>query len=296
MARLYDFPAYLGQFFRTPPEPGNTHRWLLSAANKMKNSFPPEVVASFLFEYCKVHVRHRDISLAEVQAAVTKSIDSSADWKPNGTSFKWPEKQPHLIEKVLCHEKRAMFDVSPKYSAADLLPLLFASDELVCFGPSQSVAKIAPMKDMLSSAPKAQFVVPNPMKAKSGMTKTGTISARCQDNVHHRRHLITEIDDPGLSPEMQARIITYLATKTDSVTKTTIPLIAVVHSGGKSLHAWWRVEGLPVEQIIAFFSVACFLGADPTLWDIAKWVRMPGGTRYRDTGTASQPIIYGGYE
>lgn len=295
MARLYDFPAHLGQFFRQIPQPGQCHRWLLIAANKLRNRLPPEVAVAYLREYARMHIKHRDIGLKEIQRAVEKSLDASVDWKPNGTSFRWPEKEPALIETVL-ETMQPHFDMDPKETAASIIPRLFLPDELVCFGPSQFVAKIGTVEEVAAGGESAQFIVPNPMKGLSGIAKDGEPSTRCQDNVRCRRHLITEIDDPGLNPECQAKIIHFLMTRTTKAIGAAIPLVAIVHSGGKSLHAWWKVEGVEADKVLLFFSTACQLGADPTLWDIAKWVRMPGGTRYRGEETVPQNIIFGGWQ
>jgi phosphoglycolate phosphatase-like HAD superfamily hydrolase len=53
----------------------------------------------------------------------------------------------------------------------------------------------------------------------------------------------------------------------------------VVDSGGKSLHGWFRVDGLNTRDQVRFFWVACLLGADPTRWDVCGWLRMPAGLR-----------------
>jgi hypothetical protein len=82
---------------------------------------------------------------------------------------------------------------------------------------------------------------------------------------------VTEFDDPRLTKPQQAKLITRLA--------TFVPLILVVDSGGKSLHAWFQVEQLPLRDQAYFFAVACLLGADETRWDSSGWLRMPGGLR-----------------
>jgi hypothetical protein len=68
-----------------------------------------------------------------------------------------------------------------------------------------------------------------------------------------------------------------------------MPLVLVVSSGGKSLHAWWRVFEKTEAQSKAFMRRAVRLGADSQVFDINQFVRMPGGIR--DNGNR-QTIYY----
>ena len=71
------------------------------------------------------------------------------------------------------------------------------------------------------------------------------------------------------------------------------PLVMAVDSGGKSVHAWFHVEGMGRQDQARFFAVACLFGADPTRWDICGWLRMPGGTREKADGSrVRQKILY----
>jgi hypothetical protein len=57
-----------------------------------------------------------------------------------------------------------------------------------------------------------------------------------------------------------------------------------VDSGGKSVHAWYRVDGMSAREQASFFAHACLLGADRTRWDTCGWLRMPGGLRVKSDG------------
>jgi hypothetical protein len=67
------------------------------------------------------------------------------------------------------------------------------------------------------------------------------------------------------------------------------PLVMVVLSAGKSLHAWWSCRGVPEEKLRAFMNYAVALGADPITWTRCQLVRMPGGLR---NGVRRQRVIY----
>ena len=74
------------------------------------------------------------------------------------------------------------------------------------------------------------------------------------------------------SPAEQAAILASLDTDLT-------PLMLVAWSAGKSFHGWFHVGGLSEYAKLRFFRHAVFLGADHTLWDPSKLVRMPGGRR-----------------
>src|SRR5262249_29861436 len=58
------------------------------------------------------------------------------------------------------------------------------------------------------------------------------------------------------------------------------PLHLVVHSGGKSLHGWFKFQGATESQLDRFKSKALTLGAcSSTLSTPSQFVRMPDGTR-----------------
>jgi hypothetical protein len=150
---------------------------------------------------------------------------------------------------------------------------------------------------------KKQFIVPNIMSARMGKRLDGIAEgARTLQNTGERRFLIVEFDlaetkagkdtrDAGFIRAMKrkghsvtdinATLLAHLATKG--------PLVMVVNSGGKSLHGWFRTEGVPELQVRNFFNYACRLGADPQLWTKCQPVRLPEGVR--ENGNR-QPVIF----
>ena len=88
-------------------------------------------------------------------------------------------------------------------------------------------------------------------------------------NTGPRRYLVCEFDQ-GTADE-HAALLAHLAGHA--------PLVCAVHSGGKSLHGWFNVEGQDEEKTRGFFRYAVSLGADPATWTRSQFVRIPGGRR-----------------
>ena len=113
------------------------------------------------------------------------------------------------------------------------------------------------------------LVVPSPMTSKFGQTQDGKPSQHTLDSTGARRFLVAEFDSGGL--DEHAAVIWHL--------RKFLPLVMVLHSGGKSLHAWWNCGGFPEERLLRFFRYAVSLGADPPTWTRSQFVRVPQGWR-----------------
>jgi len=234
-------------------------------------------------------VAHRAVPDREIAAAVELAYGGDGRTANFGRgALKWPEANPGVIAKVL-GEVEPAFDgeTSTGLRPRDVLPALFRPGELVCAGCDNSRATVRPVEEILEEAERLQFVVVNPMKGLSGTNMRGALAARCQSNVRVRRHLVAEFDDAALSKRMQAQLATALG--------ELAPLVMAVDSGGKSVHAWYRVEGMSARDQARFFAMACLLGADRTRWDVCGWLRMPGGLRVVDgVPKVRQRILYFG--
>jgi hypothetical protein len=157
-------------------------------------------------------------------------------------------------------------------------------DPLLCVGTSpyqfqtDSIGNLNP----LNLYP---LIVPNPCSKKLGKKSSvahlpdkevpdDMWSAHTKDNTGERIHLVIEFDDSDKAH--QCRSITFL--------RKFLPLVMVVYSAHKSLHAWYKVEGYDPDYVRDFFNLACVLGADKTLWGKHQFVRMPNA--YRDDDKA----------
>jgi hypothetical protein len=56
-------------------------------------------------------------------------------------------------------------------------------------------------------------------------------------------------------------------------------MVCALHSGGKSMHGWFFVQGQSEEAVLKFFKHAVSLGADHATWTRSQFVRLPDGTR-----------------
>ncbi len=164
------------------------------------------------------------------------------------------------------------FDCNPlKIDPAEVLDKLYPEDALLCLATIKTDARTAPREHWRGKEANFQFIVPNPMTALTGLNQDGEVSHRCHGNATtHRLYQIVEFDHGTV--DEQITIVTNL-------NSMFTPLTMVVNSGGKSLHGWFDVRQLDDAQQREFFAKACRCGADNTLWDQCKLVRMPGGLR-----------------
>jgi hypothetical protein len=284
MAKCYPFSQKTVALLQAAPPPGKTHHWLARVAGGLRHVCDAETCFKFLRFCCDRFVHHRVVPDREISAAVDFVYNSSVG--PAVKPYDWPAPDPALIERALA-EVTPCFDVDidTGLSARDVLPRLFRPGELVCAGHRSETALIRPLEDCLADAHFQQYIVVNPMRTTQGINKGGIPSSRCQSIVGPRRYLVAEFDDKTKTKAQQSKFVTRLA--------QLAPLVLVVDSGGKSLHAWFRVDGMPLRDQARFFAAACLLGADPSRWDTSGWLRMPGGLRIADgSPSIRQRILY----
>lgn len=265
-----------------PPE-GGTHDWILRAAACISNTLlNADEAYDIIRRCCDVEVRHRQIPDREIK----DHIAFAYGYLPRNESGGNPIKQGDFPKKSEAAVAGALADYEPICTGQkvadwrEALDCLFNPGDLACIGIGAHRAEIQPLPTARDLA-EYELICANPMKAAFGIKANGEQSVRCQNNVATRRHLVVEFDtEPDL--KNQARLHSCLS--------SVVPAVAIVWSGGKSLHGWYNVENMSLVEQSAFFSKACFLGADPSLWDICKWVRLPGGKR-AESGKR-QPVLY----
>jgi hypothetical protein len=235
---------------------------------------------------------HRDVPVREISSAVKDAylIDIGG--------------QPRSSRKLPSYESNSAMDIYESYqitredligdspawpsdSPAEVMAHLFAPDELVCIAKKLEFAKTLPLSFWLEfdqELKNCQFLVPHPMKSKKGKTKDGRISSRTYSNTGKRRRIVCDFDKP--KAVMQPSLIVHLSRYCGEDPEL------ILSSGGKSLHAWWRIDDWPDEDIETFEDEAARIGADPALLGEARkcqLVRLPAGTR--DNGE-SQSILF----
>ena len=291
MAGVWPFSQRTVELLSRPPAAGETHLWLARAASGLRNALPRERCAEFLRQVCGRWVVHRRVPEREILAAVALAYDPSTMLGAGArarTTADWPEVNREAVAACLGRNDVAgLFDPAADagIETRDVLAGLFGPGEFVCGGWRCERPVVQEVERWLACAESAQFVVPNPMRGPSALTKEGKPSARCQTNVAARRWIVAEFDGPDVDKRAQAKLASVLARG--------LPLKMVVDSGGKSLHCWYACEGLDEREAARFFWAAVALGADPSRWDPCGWVRMPGGCRRRDDGTtARQRVVF----
>lgn len=203
---------------------------------------------------------------SEVQSAL-----DSARRTERGPSTKWPKRDINLIQEIFQEPEVDWkpLDIDPEKA----IDILFPGNPLLCVGKTSAWFNTKPREEWRGGMLFNSLIVPSPMSALQGRTKAGHLSAHSLDNTGPRKYLVIEFDWGLFSNQL--RLHKHLS--------KFARLTAVVHSGGKSVHAWYHSEGRSEEQLMDhFMRYAVSIGADPRTWLKSQFVRLPGGTR--DTG------------
>ncbi|MFT7541547.1 MAG: hypothetical protein ACI9K5_002517 [Gammaproteobacteria bacterium] len=298
-------PRRMREKLRSAPRTGGgVHRWLFSMSLPLHRYLKPDEIEILL----SASVRNcgRDVPAGEINDAVVNSLSifrggrskrsSSGGGKGLGKGkavstapMKWPgvdhERRAQIIASstVTLDTLRGAspMPIDPGENVNLYLYLLFDPEHLLCIGRSQRDFRTLPCSSLLDMIfENICLIVPSPMTSKYGRTKGGKRSQHTLSNTGPRRYLVTEFDS-GTFDE-QAKIILHL--------KDSMPLVMILCSAGKSLHAWWTCEGHSEGQLLEFFRYAVSLGADRAIWSPAQFVRLPQGWR-KDRG-ATQAVHY----
>jgi hypothetical protein len=281
-------PKFVRQMLDSLPHRGEgLHAWLFRTARVLHPYRSPEEIVTILRE----RTRGESVKPGEIEDAVGNSARYA--WRPEEPSPRrltragGPGRNRELRSKVITEHPFSLveliessperFDPVGPRQTDHVIDILFPADPLLCVGRSpKSVATRQRSVWPPGYLEKLALIVPNSMKSVWGTTQGGRESQRCLANVEARKFLVVE-QDQG-SEDEQASVIHYLG--------GFLKLALVVHSGGKSLHGWFYVEGL---EIGWFMNSACQLGADGSMRCSIQLARMPDGTR--ESGQR-QRIIY----
>lgn len=308
------FPPRVGKYIDNPPVAGSgLNHWIFGAVrhlmywlgdeNETLDTLLPIVVGAG---------RPYGKAKSEILRAIGKATASGDQTVQERTD--WPEANLQLIDATVRAELSNLSGKCPiamlrqespiiSATASEIIDALFPGDPLLCVGRSAYEFITRPKSEYRDFSNK-QFVVPSPMSAVKGETQDGKLSFKSNANTGPRRFLVLEFDfsefardgvtptifaplirawrTDGVEPkEAQAAIILYL--------KRRLEPVLVVDSGGKSLHAWFYVEGQTEDVIRATMCHAIRLGADRATYTRSQFVRMPEGTR--DNGKR-QEVLY----
>ena len=231
-------------------------------------------------------LRNDDFTKEELREILTKSGQAYRDIVTKRDIEKviakaWDEKLPSKKSDLPSFD-RTEFEKLPMVTEAEflgefgppeteepwrVLESLFPNDPLLCLAAKQQeVFHTQKLSEWKACGIQKNFIVPSPMSKRTGFTKEGEESGRCLDNTGERKFLVIESDE--LSREEQWTLIAHLA--------SLAPLVMVLDTGNKSLHAWLRCDGKAEEK--ALMDHAVRLGADKATWTACQLVRLPGGS------------------
>lgn len=209
---------------------------------------------------------------------VTEKVYSGNLKKDTGKKS-WPEADKNEIEAVAEKTPYSLQELrkeSPypesklgKISPGGLLQLLFPKGSLVCLGESVPSCSTKKLEEFFCSNENLPFIVPRTMSEEFGVSLDGEISNRCNNNTGPERFVVIEFDD--MEENVQVSMIKHLS--------QFLPLVLVLHSGGKSFHAWFNGCDSSEERVLAFRRHAASLGADKAVFTMCQMVRMPNQCR-----------------
>jgi hypothetical protein len=277
-----ELPSFLRDLLAAPPRVGEgVHDWLYRVARNLHAHLPAVAIVNLLEQ--RVQGCGRTVTRKEIEDSVKNSFDHA--WQPRHgatspapkATSKWPAVN-HNHRAAISRDGGGLVDLwehsKPRLDdsgahAEEIIDRLFPGNPLLCCGKSSQVFDTRPRESWRGELAQLQLIVPSPMTAPKGLTKEGKESAHSLSNTGPRWFLICEFDTG--TPDEHAAILLHLAGYR--------PMVCAVHSGNKSLHGWFHVQGQPEEKVLKFFQYAVTLGADSRLWTLSQFVRMPDGAR-----------------
>jgi hypothetical protein len=301
-----DFPDWVWRKLKNPPPCGSGfHRWIFHMCCLLKEG---NWTKDDIFEILCPEVQRRGRPERELLDAIEHAPGPREKSSQRTTGIRWSKADMRAIrfiglagwtlEELVAHSPSS----SPRRT--EVFDALFPDGCLVCAGDLYG-ANTLPKEEWFGQLRWQEHIVPSPMRMKGGWTKDGKRSQRCADNTGPRHYIVLDFDFKAKkgngNPTPEGPILDELQREGRSVKdlcasliafirgSTSYPLVLVVYSGGKSLHAWFLVKDQPEEEVLEFFKMCVRYGADRSMWTPCQWARMPGGTR--DNGKA-QTIHY----
>ena len=302
-----EVPLFVRDLLASPPRAGDgVHNWLFRVARQLHAHLPAGEIVALLETLAAKCGRH--VSPKEIEDAVKNS--SGYAWRPGGvsTSFKpagaskWPEKNLERIEAI-CAEGYGLVDLweqSPvrlednQPHTEEVIDRLFPENPLLCCGHSKFRFDTRPREQWRGRLSQLQLIVPSPMAKVVGKTREGKDSRHTLEATGPRRFLVVECDFSiyaldGTTETKAAPLIRKLSREGIEVADMCAavllhlaqfaPMVCAVHSGGKSVHGWFLVQGQPEEKLLRFMRYAVSIGGDHAGWTRSQFMRMPDGTR-----------------
>lgn len=277
------FHPTVAAFLSSPPaRGGGLNVWILAAAHRLRHYGQPSECIAELRSILAGHA----VKPGEIERAVAKACNSTPLEPVPPAPKRNKEAETRAILKYAADTTahiaaeyspaeglEILFDLSPESSdtrrCEGWIDTLFPGNPLLCVGHDNSRFQTAPREELRGTLESMALIVPNPMSALTGRTQDGKVSAHTLANTGPRRYFVVDQDAGSIAHQVQ--VILYL--------RQFAPLVMVLHSGGKSLHAWFNTERNGPAAADSFMRLAVSLGADKSLTTRSQFVRMPDGTR-----------------
>jgi hypothetical protein len=290
----------------------NGHGITFAAACNLLRAFPnlaPHEALSFLREYnqrceppwTESELNHKVTDAwAEVRNGGPRIVGALASSTPE------PKRQPpdctttdRIIQDGLrlpdlLEASFARFDDDSSH-VEQIVDVIFPGNPLLCIGKTNWDFHTRRRSVWRGHLHRFPLIVPNPMLAIVAPTQDGRLSEHSKRGTGKRVYLVIEFDfretndkggetvwasyirrwkSSGISiVDACAALIMHLALRMPT-------LVCVCFSGGKSLHAWFRVFDVDLAKQYGFVEYAISLGADPALWkNRSQFARIPDGRR-----------------
>jgi hypothetical protein len=213
---------------------------------------------------------------------------------------KWPTPDLDAIDRIVTNGV-GLYDLwecspvrldSPHPEA--IIDTLFPGNPLLCVGAKKFQFSTLRREVWRTRLHKKAFIVPSPMLERFGKTREGKRSEHTLEQTAERVYLVVEFDfseyaRDGVQETIFAPLVRSWRTQGIEIADACaalhlflandLPLVLVVHSGGKSLHGWYAAHNQEPEALRLFFRSAVELGPDPATWCPSQFVRLPDGRR-----------------
>jgi hypothetical protein len=267
------------------PRPNQSQTELFSMAGRLRRAGFEECERRAVLENWFSAYR-RPITEREIERAVER-----AGGGVGGVWKRWPERQNHAVASIVGNAtgaldalRSASVPFPQRLGSASIIDGLFRPDDLICMAKDLSHAETEPREYFRGREEEYQFIVPNAMSARTGLTDEGRLSKRCNANTGPVMYQVIEFDTGTL--DEQAKLLMHLA--------KFARLRLVVFSGGKSLHGWYDVRPFAREEIQRFRRFAASLGADRAMFTPCQPCRTPNARR--DTGVTQEVMFFAGHD
>lgn len=280
-----------------PSGGGGCHAALLGAANLgVRAGLSDEQIAADLA--ANVHGK-RKITAKEIAEAVAKARNSKYTFTRIATPRPAVNGQKLLDEILARREGFTEGDLweaspvrinwKPEEDAARIIRLMYNAEDYLFIGDrfdtgAENVRRVADWLNLFESKRRpGPHIIPNPMSGKLSPTKDGKPSYRADSCVAQFRFVVVEFDNKPL--DWQLRF--WAGVK--------LPIAALIDSGGKSIHAWIRIDAANAtdwtERVeIKLFDILRRFGVDGTSKNESRLSRMPG--HFRGEKKRWQRVLY----